>query len=409
MIKQMKILQINTVYAEGSTGKIAKDIHDICIENGEECISAYRCDFNEEKNYEDTVKISSKIDSRIHGKLAQVTMLKGCFSIIKTVKFIKKIKKYSPDIIHIHNLHGSYINIPLLFKYIKKKNIPVVWTLHDCWAFTAICSHFSLVGCKKWQDGCNHCPQAKELSSSHFDFTNYVWRLKQNWFTGVEKLIIVTPSRWLQQLVEKSFLKEYDVRTIYNGIDLETFKAMESSFRENNQLENEKIVLGIAYKWNGSKGLDVFLELSKLLPKDYKIVLVGTDESIDDKLPSNILSIHKTENQQKLAEIYSSANVFVNATREEVLGLVNLESLACGTPVITFNTGGSPECIDRTCGVIVKQNDIETLKNEIIRICSKNPYSEKDCTNRALLFDKEKQIEQYIQLYRSIKNTERMI
>lgn len=402
MLNNLKILQINTVYAEGSTGKITKDIHDICIQNGEECISAYRCDFNGKKNYEDTVKISSKIDSRIHGKLAQMTMFKGCFSIIKTSKFIKKMKKYSPDIIHIHNLHGSYINIPLLFKYIKKNNIPVVFTLHDCWPFTAICSHFSLVGCKKWQEGCNHCPQAKKLSSSPFDFTNYVWRLKRKWFTGVEKLIIVTPSQWLKNLVEKSFLKEYDACTIYNGIDLDVFKPVESSFREDNQLENKKIVLGVAYKWNYSKGLDVFLELSKILPKDYKIVLVGTDESIDEKLPSNILSIHKTEKQQKLAEIYSSANVFVNATREEVLGLVNIEALACGTPVITFDTGGSPECVDNTCGVVVNQNDMETLKKEIIKICSEKPYSKINCRKRAVLFDNKKQIEQYIELYRDI-------
>ena len=322
----MKILQINTVYAEGSTGKIANEIHDICIENGEECISAYRCDFNGKKNYEDTVIISSKIDSRIHGKLARMTMFKGCFSVMKTAKFIKKIKKYSPDIIHIHNLHGSYINIPLLFKYIKKENIPVVFTLHDCWPFTAICSHFSLNGCEKWREGCNHCSQAKQLSSSPFDFTKYMWRLKRNWFTGVENLIIVTPSQWLKNLVKQSFLKEYDVCTIYNGIDLETFKPVESSFRKDNELEGKKIVLGVAYKWSYSKGLDVFLELSKLLPKDYTIVLVGSDESIDDKLPDNILSIYKTENQQKLAEIYSSADVFINATRAEVLGLVNIEA-----------------------------------------------------------------------------------
>lgn len=398
----MKILQINTVYAEGSTGKIAKDIHDICIENGEECISAYRCDFNGKKNYEDTVIISSKIDSRVHGKLSRMTMFKGCFSIIKTAKFIKKIKKYSPDIIHIHNLHGSYINISLLFRYIKKENIPVVWTLHDCWPFTAICSHFSLIGCKKWQEGCNHCSQAKQLSSSPFDFTKYVWKLKRNWFTGIEKSIVVTPSNWLKKLVNQSFLKEYDVCTIYNGIDLDIFKPIESNFREDNELENKKVVLGVAYKWSYSKGLDVFLKLSELLPEDYKIVLVGTDESIDDKLPKNILSIHKTENQQKLAEIYSSVDVFVNATREEVLGLVNIEALACGTPVITFDTGGSPECIDDTCGVVVEQNDIETLKKEIIRICSENPYSKTDCRNRALLFDNKKQIEKYIKLYRNI-------
>lgn len=398
----MRILQINTVYGSGSTGKIAMDIHDLCSAHNIECVCGYRSLIKENASIPYSIIISGKIDSRVHGFLARYTMLKGCFSYFTTKRFIKKIKAYNPDLIHLHNLHGSYVNIPLLFNYIKKHRIPVVWTLHDCWAFTAICSHFVTAKCDKWKTGCHNCAQRKRFSSAPIDLTKSVWKIKKKWFQGVSNLTVVTPSHWLGDLVQNSFLKDYTVKTIYNGIDLDVFQYTESDFRSRYALENRKIVLGVAFDWGYSKGLDMFVELSERLDEQYQIVLVGTNEKVDRELPENIISIHRVSNQRELSAIYSVADVFVNPTREEVLGLVNIEALACGTPVVTFPTGGSPECIDQSCGVVVETDNSLMLEKEIIRICQNEPFSRESCRRRAMLFDKAERIEEYIQLYRSV-------
>lgn len=398
----MKVLQINTVYAKGSTGNIVKLLHDACIKHNIECISAHRCFDENDVHLEDTIEISSKWDSRIHGWLSRFTMFKGVGSFVKTAFFLKKVNEYSPDLIHLHNLHGSYVNLPLLFAYIKKNNIPVVWTLHDCWAFTAICSHFVMADCGKWKDGCHNCPLKRRFSSSLIDFTSPVWKTKKKWFSGLENVIVVTPSKWLEGLAKRSFLNDYGIKTIYNGIDFNIFKETSSDFRQKYNLQYKKIVLGVAFDWGFSKGLDVFIELSKRLDDEYQVVLVGTNEATDKKLPESIISVHRTETPGNLAAIYTSADVFVNPTREEVLGLVNLESLACGTPVVTFRTGGSPECIDDSCGVVTDVDDVNAIEREIIRICSEKPYTKEACKRRASLFDKAKIAEEYIGLYKEI-------
>lgn len=396
----MKVLQINTVYGQGSTGGIAKDLHDACGEQGIACLAAHRCDQNGQPSLPDSVQISSKWDSRIHGWWSRLTMFKGTGSVLKTCRFLKKVKKFGPDVIHLHNLHGSYINLPLLFRYIKKHRIRVVWTLHDCWAFTAICSHFAMVGCEKWRDGCYHCPQRRRFSSAPLDMTKMVWKAKRGWFTGVPELTVVTPSHWLESLARKSFLGEYSVRTIYNGIDLEVFHPTSSDFRQKHGLENKKIVLGVAFDWGYGKGLDVFIRLAERLGDTYRIVLVGTNPVIDRQLPGNILSIHRTADRKGLAAIYTAADVFFNPTREEVLGLVNLEALACGTPVITFRTGGSPECVNDRCGAVIDCDDVDAAWDQIHRICTEKPYGQEQCRRRAMEFDKHRSIAQYLELYR---------
>ena len=202
--------------------------------------------------------------------------------------------------------------------------------------------------------------------------------------------MVVTPSHWLEGLVRESFLGGYQIQTIYNGIDLTTFTETESDFRADYGLENKKIVLGVAFDWSYAKGLDVFLELSKRLSKDYQIVLVGTNPEIARIFPDCILSIHRTKDQHTLAAVYTAADVFVNPTREEVLGLVNIEALACSTPVITFDTGGSPECVSSTCGVVVPKDDMDAMEREIIRICTQKPYRKQDCRDQAMRFEKKR-------------------
>ena len=399
----MRILQINTVYNRGSTGKIAKALHDKCIENGHQCISAYRY---REGAWDDTLTVSSWLDCHIHNRLARYTMLQGFFSRFMTRRFLEKVERYSPDVIHLHNLHGSYINLKSLFSYIKKHNVAVVWTLHDCWAFTGHCAYFTLAGCDKWREGCHQCPQLRQIPKSYLDTTKSMYKKKKKMFSSVENMTIVTPSQWLADLVKESFLKNYPVQVIHNGIDLGIFKPTPSDFRQKyNFSESKKIILGVAFGWGQRKGLDVFIDLSKRLDEDkYQIVLVGTDDNVDMQLPSNITSIHRTHDQAELAEIYTAADLFVNPTREENYPTVNMEAIACGTPVLTFRTGGSPEILDETCGSVVECDDIDAMEREIIRICDEKPYSVEACINRSKQFDMNDRFEEYVKLYEKIGN-----
>lgn len=398
----MRVLQINTVYGQGSTGKIVKAIHDMAQDEYIDCMCACRYLQTMKTSENDVVEISSKWDSRCHGLISRYTMFKGIGSCLKTAIFLKKVEKYRPDLIHLHNLHGSYINIPMLMRYIKKRKIAVIWTLHDCWPLTAICSHFTIANCNRWRDGCCACAQKRKYSSAPFDMTRYVWKLKKKWFTGIERMTIVTPSNWLANVVNKSFLNIYPIRTIYNGIDLDVFQPTDSDFKEKNGLLKKKIVLGVSFNWGYEKGLDVFIELAHLLPPNYVIILVGTNENVEKNIPKNIIPIRQTENQKQLAKIYTAADVFVNPTREEVLGLVNLEALACGTPVITFKTGGSPECVDEKCGCVVAVNDVLSMSKHILRICQEQPYDSLDCISRARHFDKQCKFAEYISLYKEL-------
>lgn len=394
----MKILQINTVYPNGSTGKIAKGIHDLCSEQGIECVTAYRYAENAEI-IKDTCTVSSYLDCHIHNRLASLTMLQGIFSYFKTRTFLKWVDNYNPDIIHLHNIHGSYINHRLLFNYIKSKNIKTVWTLHDCWALTGCCPYFDMIGCDRWRTECHHCPQKKK---NQIDFSKTMHKLKKKWFSGVDNIHIVANSKWTAELAKQSYLDSYPIKTIYNGIDRTVFTPTTGDFAQRYNCAGKHIVLAVAFDWGKRKGLDVIAELSKLLDDNYQIVIVGTNEAVDKSLPDNIISIHRTDNQKQLAEIYSAADVFINPTREEAFGLVNVEALACGTPVITFNTGGSPEGIDESCGTVVEKNDIVSMKNEIVRICADKPYSHEKCVERAKQFDMRDKYFEYVELYKEL-------
>ena len=402
----MQIFEINS-WDYGSTGKIMLQIASAARRKGfsVETISSrwngrkrlISQDANSNHYY-----FGSFVSFAIHYIVGCKFGIVGLLSFFATLRLCRYMKKRHPKLIHLHNLHDYSLNFPVLFHFIKKNNIPVVWTLHDCWGFTGRCPHFVMTKCDRWRDGCHHCPYPKNNypQSLYIDTTRMMWKLKKKWFTGIENCMIVTPSQWLADLVKQSFLKNYPVRVINNGIDLSVFKPTESDFRNRYKLVGKKIVLGVAFGWGVSKGLDVFIELSKRLSEDFQIVLVGTDDNVDKQLPANIISIHRTQNQTELAEIYTAADVFANPTREEVLGLVNIESLACGTPVITFKTGGSPECINETCGSVVPCDDVDAVEIEIRRICEEKPFSKEACLCRAKLFDMNKRFEEYVELYK---------
>lgn len=303
----------------------------------------------------------------------------------------------------MHNLHCLNVNYGMLFKYIKNRNIKAIWTLHDCWAFTGQCPYFTMVKCEKWKSGCHDCVQFRQYPAAYVDRTKRMYKLKRKWFTGIEKMTVVTPSKWLAELAKESYLNCYPIKVINNGIDLNIFKPTESGFREKYKCVEKFILLGVAFGWSRRKGLDVFIELAKQLKDNYQIVLIGTDDNVDKQLPRNIISIHKTNNQKELAEIYTSADLFVNPTREENFPTVNIEALACGTPVVTFNTGGSAEIIDDTCGRTVECDDIKSLILTIEDIYISRPYTQEQCVKRASNYDMNKKFMEYIELYTNEK------
>ena len=363
----MKIVQINSECGRGSTGKIAVAISTMLNENNIENYIFYSG--NHTSNYSQGIKINSKFDLRIHQLLSRLFGNQGLHSNITTRRLIKKIKGIRPDIIHLHNIHGYYLNFKLLLNFLQDYDGKVIWTLHDCWSFTGHCAHFSMVNCDKWKHECFKCPQKRQYPYSlFFDRSRFLYNLKKSLFTNVKKLEIVTPSRWLAENVAQSFLKSQPIKVIENGINLSIFYPRKSSFRQKYGIENRYIILGVASVWSDRKGLDVIIDLCRLLDESYQIVLVGTDKNVDSIIPSSIISIHRTMDQNELAEIYSSADVFINPTKEETFPTVNMEAIACGTPVITAKVGGSPEILTPDCGIVLEQNNAFEMKNAIITL-----------------------------------------
>lgn len=395
----MKVFQINGV-PYGSTCKIMLGIAEVAQKQGHEVRTASGYSYHPLKELPaDHYPVGGVINKAFHMVLARINGYHGCYSRLATRRLIREIKRGGYELLHFHNLHGWYVNLPMLFDFVKKQKLKVVWTLHDCWSFTGQCPHFTMIGCDKWKSGCYDCPQCGRYPESRTDRSAEMYELKKKWFTGVEDLTLVTPSHWLADLTRQSFLKEYPVKVVHNGIDLAVFRPVESDFRAGHSLEDKHIVLGVSFGWDNSKGLDVFCSLARSLGELYKVVLVGTDEKTDRLLPPGILSIRRTQNQQELAEIYSSADVFVNPTREDNFPTVNLEALACGTPVITFATGGSPEALDESCGMVIPCDDGDGLRAAVIHVCEEKPFATEACRRRAEDFDMNDKFKAYWKLY----------
>lgn len=396
----MRVFEINSV-PYGSTGRIMFQVADAIKQDGGDAYTAasYTKPRGEifPPNY---YQIGSAAGKTLHIILAKVTGYHGCFSHLATYNLIKKIKEVNPDIIHLHNLHGWFINWAMLFSYLKKAGIPVVWTLHDCWSFTGHCPHFTAVGCEKWKTGCHKCPLYKKYPGSFLDDSKKQYALKKRCFVGVPKLTVVTPSHWLEDLVKQSFMKGYNTISIPNGIDLEKFKPIASGFREKYCLEGKTILLGVAFDWGPRKGIEDFKRLALELSEEYAIVLVGVSKSIAETLPKRIVAIPCTQSQEELAQIYSAVDLFVNPTLEDNFPTVNLEALACGTPVVTYNTGGSPESLTEQCGKVVPYKDYSALKAAVFEMKNKKAAMTQACRKRAQLFGRENAYRRYIDLYR---------
>lgn len=358
----MKILLINSVCGEGSTGKICVDIYNLVKEGGHDCKVIYgRGRPLENKDF---VKIGDMIDFYFNTLQSRLFDNHGRGTKRNTKKIIKFISDYDPDIIHLHNIHGYYINYEVFFKFLKESRKKIIWTLHDCWPFTGHCSYFNAISCEKWKIECNNCPQINEYPKSIFlDKSKKNFHIKSKAFTCLDDLTIVTPSEWLQTLVKKSFLSKYNSVVIKNGIDISKFSEKGSCYKLPEPYKHKKILLGIAQIWNKRKGFDYFLKLSKIIDDDYVIVLVGlsTVQLGKIKLPYNVLGIERTSNMEELAELYRSAYFFINFSLDDNYPTVCLEAQACGTNVLTFDVGGCKETLYSNLSKSFKIGDLESI------------------------------------------------
>lgn len=395
----MKIVTINlTPY--GSTGKIMRQISKLAVEYKNSVYIFTKNWYDSKIKMTNHTYIGSLFENAVSRILNPFFGLDGKFSYFSTKRMLKKIKKIKPDIVHLHNIHGWYLDYQMLFDFLQKNNYNVIWTLHDCWSFTGHCPNFDSIDCKKWKTGCFDCKQLGNYPAMKIDNTNKMWNNKKKWFASLSKLTIVTPSRWLKDLVKQSYLKKFETVVINNGIDLNIFKPVKSNFKEKNNIANKKILLGVSFGWGYLKGLDVIVTLSHLINNEiYQIVLVGTDDNIDKILPSNIISVHRTNNQKELAEIYSSAYVLINPTREDNYPTVNMESIACGTPVITFNTGGSSEILTEKTGIVTKD---KTAQSILVELDNVEKINREDCVETAKMFDMNEKFNEYIKLYEKV-------
>ncbi len=394
----MKILQINSIYPIRSTGRIVKELEDIQREQGyEPYIACGQSMVKKDNVYTIGTPLYNKLSilkTRLFGK-------HGFYNRRATKKLLKHIDAINPDIIHLHNIHGHYLNVKLLFEYIKKHNIPVVWTLHDCWSFTGHCAYFDVVGCDKWKNGCSNCPAKHQYPITKiFDRSRGNYKAKKELFSNVEKLHIVTPSKWLMDLCKESFLKKYPVSVLHNGIETDTFTFSESDIKKELKIEDKFVILGIIGNFKSHKGGKDFLKLSEMIGKDEVIVLLSLEENPED-IPSNIIPLPKTSDDKLLAKIYSMADVFVNPTMQDNFPTVNIEAISCSTPVVTYNSGGSAESQCEGTGFVVEKGDIKGIYDAVLRV-KNGEISRDNCRKRGLEFKTKDCFRKYTEIYESI-------
>lgn len=402
----MKVLQINTLIDHGSTGRITRELYDYLERNDHECLIAYGR-FEKVDGYR-TVQIGGKFEQFFHRLYSHVFDRHGFGSYFATKKFIRLIDEYNPDVIQLHNLHGAYINVNVLFSYLSSKNIPIVWLLHDQWSISGHSTNFNLNEDGTIPTRMLNRAELKQYPKSYFisQFTkNY--QDKKRLFTSVKNMTVITPSEWLKKIIDKSYLNEYPILTINNGIDISQFnidctqtKRLTSQWVS----ENKIVLLGVASTWNKEKGIDDFVKLSVALPKDkYQIVLVGVNEELAANLPDNIICINRTNSIEELRDIYNASDILLNPTYFDNFPTVNIEALSCGTPVITYDTGGSSESLDDKTGSVIPQGNIDELIREIYKWGRKTEMTMNNCRERAInLYSKEDTYNKYMKLYKQL-------
>ena len=406
-----RLLQINPVVrVSTSTGRIMQEIGELAMQNGWESYVAYSKGRDGIRTCAShTIPIGNKWDTWMHGLETRLLDRHGLASVSVTYDFIKHLKEISPDIVHIHNIHGYFLNYPVLFEYLSKSGIPVVWTVHDCWLYTGHCYYYSYIQCNKWKNGCGDCPQKRKFPASWWmDRSARNYQDKREAFTSMphDKLTIVPVSDWIRGEMSRSFLKGYPFRVIHNGIDTEVFTVYGADeVKRKYGWQGKHVLLGVASIWSEEKGLPDFIKLAQQLRDDEMIVLVGVTEEQKSQLPQNVYGIRRTENIRELAQLYSAADVFVNPTWQDNYPTVNLEAIACGTPVVTYRTGGSVEAVTEDTGFIVEQGDVKGLLDavRVIEQYGKHYYADR-CRKYALAnFRKEDRYADYLKLYEDLR------
>lgn len=401
------LVQINATCNWGSTGRIAEQIGLLASKHGWDCYIAHGARYVRESKLK-TILVGSKTDNTLHAIKSKMLGGHGLGSIKATRKLVETLSAIKPDIVHLHNIHGYYVNYQIFFDYLRKADIPVVWTLHDCWSMTGHCTHFDRIGCERWKTGCYDCPQKNaQYETLLLNNCKRNWILKKESFTSINNLTMVPVSNWLRDIVRQSYLKGCNIKVINNGIDLSIFHPSKTSLRESLNISIDKtIILGVATDWDEEKGLVEFMLLSKN-PK-YQVILIGLTLEQVKSMPKDMIAIQRTSNQQELVEYYCIADMLVNPTYNDTFPTVNIEALACGTPVVTYRTGGSPEILSEDTGLVVDRGDYKALVRaiETCRENGKSHYFDACVTRAQTKYNKDERFEDYIRLYDSLLKAE---
>ena len=402
----MVIVQIASA-STGGIGRLTRDISDVLNQKGISNYIAYGRGeiFDSERDY----MFGSRTEILMHGALTRLTDKTGLYSKNGTLQLLEFLDRVKPNIIQLHNLHGYYLNYEILFQYIKSHNITTVWTLQDCWANTVHSTHYTFVRCDQWKSQCYRCTQQRRYPTCWFKGNvkeNY--ERKRRAFTGVENLTLVTPSKWLADQTKYSFLKGYETKVINNGIDLKLFRVKGKTDISKYHIPDKKIVLGLASTWGDRKGESDFIRLAAMLSPEYVVVMVGLSSQKIKKLPSNVIGIEHTENVEDLVDIYNAAEIFLNLTYEDNFPTTNLEAMACGTSVLTYRTGGSPESITKEVGYVVPVGDIQAVR-DIVVAHRKNHQTILACRENALKYDKNDRFNEYVELYTHLKSKQEIV
>lgn len=403
----MRVFQLNTFCGIKSTGRITTSIAQLLERQGDACRIGFGAQDAPPEARRFAYRVGTPLERKVHGAIRKFLDMEGYGSLLGTWRLLREMDRFRPDVIHLHNLHGCYLNLRMLFRYLKKHGTPLVLTLHDCWPFTGHCAYFDFVGCQKWQTHCHACPQLRSYPTClWWDGSRRNFRRKQRLFANLPKLVLVPPCHWLEGLLGRSMLREYPVRVIENGVDRSVFHPAPpqecQALRQRHGLGDKQVVLAAAAEWDERKGLRYLLQAAGLLGEEFQVVVLGLGPEQIASLPKGILGLAATGSTWELAAWYTLAGCLANPTMEDNMPLVNLEALACGTPVAVFQTGGCPEAVDDTCGRVVPQGDAQALAQAIRDLASRKQAMTGACLERAARFDSEAAYQKYLALYQEV-------
>ena len=400
----MRVFQLNTFCGIKSTGRITTDIALLLEQQGDQCIIGYGAESVPDAYKRFAYRIGNPLERKIHGAIRKFFDGEGYGSIAGTLRLIKEIERFQPNVIHLHNLHGCYLHLGILFRFLQKAEIPLVWTLHDCWSFTGHCAYFNYIDCEKWKTECHHCTQLRSYPVClGIDGSCRNQRRKKKLVHGLKSVTLVPPCHWLAKYIPDSILREYPIRVICNGVDREVFRPVDpKNLREKHKISAKYLVLAVAADWDERKGMKYLLEAASKLSDDYQIAILGLLPEQMAGLPHNVLGLQATGNVEELAQWYSAADCLANPTMEDNMPLVNLEALACGTPVAVFRTGGCVEAVDDTCGIVAPQGDSAALAQAIQQLAPQKQTLSDACVKRSELFDSKQCYREYLALYKEL-------